>query len=115
MISYEQINIFDFLNSDNAQEVMLTDICEFKNGVLHEYDVPISYSDTVLLISMLHDYVRMLENLKGSKIEYYKMRFAKMAEKIEKCIDYNYAEKIEKCKIDIKEKDDRLGENWIGA
>ena len=115
MISYEQINIFDLLNSDNENEVMLTDICELKKGELHEYDVPITYSDTVLLISMLHDYVRMLENLEGIKVEYYKMRFSKIAEKMEQCIDYNYAEKLEKCKMDIKEKDDRLGENWIGA
>lgn len=115
MMSYEQINIFELLNSNNEKEVMLTDVCEFKKGVLHEYNVPISYSDTVLLISMLHDYVRMLDELKGSKIEYYKMRFTKMAEIMEQCIDYNYAEKLEQCKIDIKEKDDRLGENWIGA
>ena len=103
MVSYEQISLFDFLNSDNENEVVLKDICEFKNGKLHEYEISITYSDTVLLISMLHDYVSMLENLEGSRIEYYKMRFSGMAEK------------LEKCKLGIKEKDDRLSENWIGA
>lgn len=115
MVSYKQISLFDFLNSDNENEVVLKDICEFKNGKLHEYEISITYSDTVLLISMLHDYVGMLENLEGSRIEYCKMRFSGMAEKLETCIDYNYAEKLEKCKLGIKEKDDRLSENWIGA
>lgn len=115
MIIYEQLNLFDLLNSDNENEVVLTDICEFTKGKLHEYEVAITYSDTVLLISMLHDYVKMLENLEGSKIDHYKMRFAKMAEKLEQGINYDYEEKLEKCKLGIKEKDDRLNENWIGA
>lgn len=116
MVTYEQINLFDLLESDNTKEqVKLTDICKYSKGTLSEYEVPISYSDTVLLISMLHDYIKMLDNLQGSRIEYYKTRFEAIAETMEKSIDYNYMEKLEKCKSTKPDKDDRLGENWIGS
>ena len=113
MVLYEQIELFDLLNSENEEQVTLNDICEFKKGGVHEYEVPITYSDTVLLISMLHDYIIMLKSLEGNKIEYFKMRFSNIAEKLEKGIDYDYEEKLKKCRTE--EKDDRLGENWIGA
>lgn len=107
---YEQLEIFDFLQ----REVKLVDACEFKKGELHEYTVRTTYSDVVLLISMLHEYIEMLKEIDGSLMEYYRKRFEAVASYLEESIEYNYQEKLEKCRKK-GEKDDRLDENWIGA
>lgn len=112
-----QLEIFDFLQKEcflNG-EVKLVDACEFKKGELHEYTVSTTYSDVVLLISMLHEYIEMLKGIEGSWMEYYRNKFEKMAKHLEESIGYNYQEKLEKCKKENNDKDDRLGENWIGA
>ena len=104
-----QLKIFDFLQREDfpKKEVKLVDACEFKKGELHEY--------TVLLISMLHEYIEMLKEVDGSRMEYYRNKFEEMAKHLEESIGYDYQEKLEKCRKKNTDKDDRLGENWIGA
>ena len=112
-----QLKIFDFLQREDfpKKEVKLVDACEFKKGELHEYTVSTTYSDVVLLISMLHEYIEMLKEVDGSRMEYYRNKFEEMAKHLEESIGYNYQEKLEKCRRKNTDKDDRLGENWIGA
>ena len=111
-----QLKIFDFLQKESfpENEVKLVDACDFKKGELHEYTVSTTYSDVVLLVSMLHEYIEMLKEIDGSLMEHYRKRFEKIANYLEESIEYNYQEKIEKCRKN-SDKDDRLGENWIGA
>lgn len=107
-----QFEIFEFLQ----REVKLVNACEYKNGELHEYSIDTTYSDIVLLISMLHEYIEMLKKLTGSVVvEYYQKKFSEITKYLEEGIKYNYQEKLEKCRKKEKEKDERLGENWIGA
>lgn len=111
-----QLEIFDFLQEDLPEKkVKMANACEFKNGKLYEYTVNTTYSDVVLLISMLHEYIEMLKELEGSLMEYYRNKFGEIAKYLEEGIGYNYQESLEKCKKKSADKDERLGENWIGA
>lgn len=111
---YKKLEEFDSLEK-NQSEVTISGVCQIKKGVLHEYQIKSSYSDIVLLISMLYDYLRMLDDLRGFKAEYYKQKFRHIAESFGNCIDYDYEAMLIKCNEKTKDKDDRLDENWIGA
>lgn len=112
----EQLKIFDSLQEDLPEkEAKMIDACEFKNGKLYEYTISTTYADIVLLISMLHEYTEMLGEFEGSLMEYYRNKFGEIAKYLEESIGYNYQEKLKKCRKKNTDKDDRLGENWIGA
>lgn len=110
-----QLDFFDELQKELASEhpVVLDNACEWKKGELHEYKINTTYSDVVLLISMLHEYIELLNGTDGVRMEYYRNRFKAITEYLEKGIDYDYQEHLEKCHKKA-DKDDRLDENWIG-
>jgi len=101
--------------SEESKTVAISGICSYKAGELTEYTVKICYTDTVLIISMLHDYMRMLQDLQGQEADWYRNRFASLTKTLEEGIEYDYKKMLEKCEGGRPERDDRLGENWIGA
>lgn len=80
-----------------------------------DYVVSCSYGDVVLIICMLRDYVKMLDEIKKDDIEYevyYRDKFLKMANRLSEQIDYDYDQALEKCrkKQFKKEADSDIGE-----
>lgn len=117
---YHQISIFEMLQEgiDTEAGVKLIGVCKYEKGKLNEYTADVSYADIVLLVSMLHDYVEMLKKAEDALTGYYRGRFAEIADRLEKSIEYDYKRHLEKCKErGNQNKDDRIGvgENWIGA
>lgn len=81
-----------------------------------DYVVSCSYRDVVLIVCMLHDYVRMLDEVKADDIQYqayYRGVFMKMADRLAEQIEYDYEKQLEKCqkKMMKKEKDSDIGED----
>lgn len=81
-----------------------------------DYVVSCSYNDVVLIICMLHDYVKMLDEVKADDIQYqsyYRSVFMKMADRLAGQIEYDYEKQLEKCqkKMMKKEKDSDIGED----
>ena len=83
-----------------------------------EYTVSCSYGDIVLIICMLHDYVKTLDEIKGEDIQwqaYYRKKFLDMADRLATQIEYDYDAALEKCqkKWKKKEKENDIGEDAL--
>jgi hypothetical protein len=68
--------------------------------LLCDYVVSCSYGDVVLIICMLHDYIKRLDELRADDIvyqAYYREKFMKMADRLAEQIDYDYDKAVEKC------------------
>ena len=76
--------------------------------LLCDYVVSCSYGDIVLIICMLHDYVKMLDEIKAEDIQYqayYRGKFMKMADRLAEQIGYDYDAALEKCKKKFRQKE----------
>ena len=76
--------------------------------LLCDYVVSCSYGDIVLIICMLHDYVKMLDEIKAEDIQYqayYRGKFMKMANRLAEQIGYDYDAAVEKCKKKFGQKE----------
>ena len=83
-----------------------------------EYAVSCSYGDIVLIICMLHDYVKMLDEIKGEDIQwkaYYRKKLSDMADRLAGQIEYDYNAALEKCqkKGQKSEKASDIGEDAL--
>ncbi len=70
--------------------------------LLCDYVVSCSYGDVVLIICMLHDYV------KADDIQYqayYRGKFVKMADRLAEQIGYDYDAAVEKCKKKLQKRE----------
>ena len=68
--------------------------------LLCDYVVSCSYGDVVLIICMLHDYIKRLDELRADDIvyqAYYREKFMKMADRLSEQIGYDYDKAVEKC------------------
>lgn len=73
-----------------------------------DYVVSCSYGDVVLIICMLHDYVKMLDEIKAEDIQYqayYRGKFIKMADRLAEQIGYDYDAAVEKCRKKLQKKE----------
>ena len=80
---------------------------------LCDYKVSCSYGDMVFIICILNDYLKLIAEKEGHIWDYYRGRFAKLADKLSAQIGYDYEKQVEKCrkKLVTKEKQDDIGED----
>ena len=81
------------MSKDEMKTVMIEKAVNLK--LLCDYVVSCSYGDIVLIICMLHDYVKMLDEIKGDDIQYqayYRKKFTAMADRLAEQIEYDYDE-----------------------
>lgn len=81
---------------------------------LCDYKVSCSYGDMVFVICILKDYLKLIADKEGHIWDYYRERFAKLADKLSVQIGYDYEKQLEKCrkKLDAKEtRQDDVGED----
>ncbi len=81
------------------KQVMIEKAINLK--LMCDYVVSCSYGDVVLIICMLHDYVKMLDEARGDDIQYqayYRVKFLKMANRLAEQIEYDYDMAVEKCR-----------------
>lgn len=66
------------------KQVMIEKAINLK--LMCDYVVSCSYGDVVLIICMLHDYVKMLDESRGDDIQYqayYRVKFMKIADRLD--------------------------------
>ncbi len=82
---------------------------------LCDYEVSCSYRDMVFVICILKDYLKLIAEKEGHIWDYYRERFAKLADKLSAQIGYDYEKQLEKCKkkMDAIEKLADIGEDAI--
>ncbi len=81
---------------------------------MRDYVVSCSYNDLVLIICMLHDYVRALDKIKSEDLQYrsyYRKVFSDMEARLSKQIGYDYDKAAEKCR---KKREKRGADNDVG-
>ncbi len=67
---------------------------------LKEFEVSCSYGDIVLIIAMLRDYVKGLDEIKDGEIlweVYYRKKFLEIANRLSEQIDYDYDKALKNC------------------
>lgn len=99
------------LSMEEEKQVMIEKAINLK--LMCDYVVSCSYGDIVLIICMLRDYVKMLDEVR-SDIQwecYYREKFLKMADRLSEQIEYDYDAALEKCrkKLGQKEKSGDIG------
>ena len=82
---------------------------------LCDYEVSCSYGDMVFVICILKDYLKLLAEKEGHIWDYYRGRFAKLADKLSAQIGYDYEKQLEKSrkKLEAIEKQNDIGEDAI--
>ncbi len=102
------------ISKEEEKQVMIEKAINLR--LMCDYVVSCSYGNVVLIICMLHDYVKMLDELRDDDINYqayYRKKFMDMADRLAEQIGYDYQKQLEKClkKQDVKEKNDDIGED----
>lgn len=86
------------LSGEEKKQVMIEKAINLK--LMCDYAVSCSYGDIVLIICMLHDYVKMLDETRED-IQwkaYYRNKFITMADRLAEQIEYDYDAAVEKCR-----------------
>ena len=94
------------ISKEKMKQVMIEKAINLR--LFCDYVVSCSYGDIVLIICMLHDYVKMLDEIRDDIQwkEYYRKKFITMADRLAAQIDYDYDAAVEKCRKK-QEKEDR--------
>jgi hypothetical protein len=95
-----QIDLFQYLETiEHAEDlVQVKGAVNLESHPISHYEVTLSYGDIVLIISMLRDYVKGLDEIKGDSIDwqaYYRNKFLGMADRMQQQIGYDYDKAIE--------------------
>lgn len=91
------------LSREQEKQVMIEKAKNLR--LMCDYVVSCSYLDVVLIICMLYDYVKRLDEVKADNIQYqayYRKKLVKMAVRLADQIEYDYAAQMEKCQKKIK-------------
>lgn len=101
------------LSQEEEKQVMIERAINLR--LMCDYVVSCSYLDVVLIICMLHDYIRILDEVKADDIQYqayYRKKFTDMADRLAQQIEYDYEKQLEKCqkKMDTRARNDDIGE-----
>ena len=80
---------------------------------LCDYKVSCSYGDIVFIICILKDYLKLTAEKEGYMWNYYRNRFAALADKLSAQIEYDYEKQMEKCrkKMGAAESKSDIGED----
>ena len=77
-----------------------------------DYKVSCSYGDIVFIICILKDYLKLIKDKEGMMWDYYREKFAKLADKLSAQIEYDYEKQLEKCR---KKMNTKTTNNDVGA
>lgn len=104
------------MSKEEEKRVMIEKAINLR--LMCDYVVSCSYGDVVLIICMLHDYVKMLDESRSDDIvyhAYYRKKFMDMADHLAKQINYDYDKALEKClkKQRKLERDSDIGDDGL--
>lgn len=95
------------------KKVMIEKVVSLR--LMSDYAVSCAYGDIVLIITMLHEYIKLLDEIREDDIQYkayYRNRFLHIANHLAEQIEYDYDAAVDKCrKKREKEDDSDIGED----
>lgn len=104
----EQLKLWDELTKDvPVEEVPIEGVVNLKSSPISDFKVRLAYGDLTLIIAMIRDYIRMLDEefengtLRVNEYQYqcyYRAKYLAVAERISQQIDYDYDKQVEICK-----------------
>ena len=97
------------------QEVKVNGAYNVHTTPIQQFDITLTTGDIVLLISMVEDYIRLLEEKHGSDIlfqTYYLPKYRKLSAKMQEAIEYDYEKAKKKC-MKKNEKESDIGEDAL--
>ncbi len=100
------------LSKEEKQTVMIEGAINLKE--MCDHVVTCSRGDIVLIVGMLHDYVKMLDEMRNT-IQweaYYRGKFVNLADRLSKQIHYDYDAAVKKCQ---KNQEREVKESDIGS
>lgn len=95
------------ISKEEEKQVMIEKAINLK--LMCDYVVSCSYGDIVLIICMIHDYIKMLDEIRNT-IQwevYYRKKFIKMADRLSEQIGYDYDSAMERCKKKLSKEETR--------
>ena len=112
-----QITLFDWLaeQEGNDREIEIKGAINPKKSLKEIEGIRLSYGDLTLIVAMIRDYVRGLDEVKQDDIQwqaYYRKKFWDMAEKISDQIGYDYDLALKNC-LKKQEKESDIGEDAL--
>lgn len=100
-----QISIWDMM-SQGEEEVKINGALNVHStGKIKPFEVTLTTGDLTLIVAMIEDYIKGLDVIKETDIQwqvYYRKKFKGISEKIQKQIAYDYEKALKKC---LKEAD----------
>lgn len=110
-----QLSIWDsLLQEAPIEDVDINGAVNLNSRPISEYKVRLAYGDLTLIVAMIEDYVKGLDEIKKDDIQwdaYYKPKFRNISQRIQEQIEYDYQSHLEKCiKKREKESSSDIGE-----
>lgn len=97
---------------DADKEVTIKHCINIKK--LCDYNISCSYQDIVFIICILKEYLKLISDKDGVIWDYYRKRFAQIADRLATQIEYDYDLQMEKCIKKIgKQADTDVGEEAL--
>lgn len=105
-----QLSMWDLMSQEvEPTEVPIKGAINVKATPIGPFEVSLATGDLVLIVSMIEDYVRSLDEIKGDDdvmwTAYYRRKFKEISERIQQGIEYDYEKAREKC-LKKQEKED---------
>ncbi len=101
-------------NGGDGEEVLIDGPVVIDKKGVHEVTVRLATGDLKLIVAMLRDYVKGMDEIKKSDVQYeayYRNKFLEICERISEPIGYDFDAAMERClKKDAKESNSDIGE-----
>lgn len=119
MNAFEQLTIWDLMAKDEepaAPVSVLGAINVHGREGIKPFEVTLTTGDLVLIVSMIEDYVRGLDEIRADDITwqaYYHKKFKDISERIQNQIEYDYEKKRAACLKKHSKAEDDIGEEAL--
>lgn len=110
-----QLNIWDVMQQDAPEEaIKVVGAIDVHSMPISEFEVLLTYGDLTLIVAMIEDYVRGLDQIKAGDLNwevYYRTKYKEMSKRIQEQIKYDYEKQLAKCMK--SQKQDDIGEDAL--
>lgn len=109
-----QLELWDLLSEGQENVKVNGALNVHSKGKIQPFEVTLTTGDLTLIVAMIEDYIKGLDVIRETDIQwqvYYRKKFKEVSEKIQNQIDYDYEKAVKKClKKQEKENNSDIGD-----